>query len=94
MVHLHDKDQIRHEDRLNLVICGYCTIMGITYYYASRVEAGIMGLVILWDAVCNFNAVILNQSIFNCLITSATTCTLHYRKYTISTEIHVLLVHA
>ena len=28
---------------------------------------------VLWDAACNFNAVILNQSIFNCLITSAST---------------------
>ena len=53
-----------------------------------------MGWVVLWDAVCNFNAVISNQSIFNCLITSASTCTLYYRKYTIFTEIHVLLVHA
>ena len=71
--------------------------MGITYYYAtnaSRVEAGILGWVVLWDNACNFNAVISNQSIFNCLIISTSTCTLHYRKYTISTEIHVLLVHA
>ena len=28
---------------------------------------------VLWDAACNFNAIILNQSIFNCLITSAST---------------------
>ena len=26
--------------------------------------------VVLWDAACNFNAIILNQSNFNCLITS------------------------
>ena len=33
-----------------------------------RVEAGIMRRMILWDTACNFNAVISNQSIFNCLI--------------------------
>ena len=32
-----------------------------------------MRQVVLWDATCNFNAVILSQSIFNCLITSAST---------------------
>ena len=37
------------------------------------VEAAIMGRVVLWATACNFNAIILNQSIFNCLITSAST---------------------
>ena len=37
------------------------------------IEAGTMRQVVLWDTACNFNAVILNQSIFNCLITSAST---------------------
>ena len=32
-----------------------------------------MRRVVLWDTACNFNAVILNQSIFNCLITSVST---------------------
>ena len=32
-----------------------------------------MGRVVLWVTACNFNAVILNQSIFNCLITIAST---------------------
>ena len=32
-----------------------------------------MSRVVLWDTACNFNAVILNQSIFHCLITSAST---------------------
>ena len=35
-----------------------------------RVKAAIMRLVVLLDTACNFNAVILNQSIFNCLITA------------------------
>ena len=30
-----------------------------------------MRQMVLWDTACNFNAFILNQSIFNCLITSA-----------------------
>ena len=30
-----------------------------------------MRRVVLWDTACNFNAVISNQSIFNCLITGA-----------------------
>ena len=38
-----------------------------------RVESAIMRQVVLWDTACNFNAIILNQSIFNCLITSAST---------------------
>ena len=38
-----------------------------------RVESVIMGWVVLWDTACNLNAIILNQSIFNCLITSAST---------------------
>ena len=29
-----------------------------------------MGQVVLWVTSCNFNAIILNQSIFKCLITS------------------------
>ena len=32
-----------------------------------------MSWVVLWDTACNFNAVILNQSIFNCLITIVST---------------------
>ena len=40
-----------------------------------RVEAGIMRQMVLWDTACNFNAFILNQSIFNCLITGASTLT-------------------
>ena len=32
-----------------------------------------MRQVVLWDTACNFNAIILNQAIFNCLITSAST---------------------
>ena len=40
-----------------------------------RVEAGIMRQMVLWDAACNFNAFILNQSIFNCLITGASALT-------------------
>ena len=38
-----------------------------------RVESVIMGWEVLWDTACNLNAIILNQSIFNCLITSAST---------------------
>ena len=38
-----------------------------------RVEAGIMRRMVLWDTACNFNAFISNQSIFNCLITGAST---------------------
>ena len=40
---------------------------------SDKVEAGNMRQVVLWDTACNFNATILNQSIFNCLITSAST---------------------
>ena len=43
--------------------------MGVTTHNTCRVEAGIMRQVVLWDTACNFNAVILNQSIFNRLIT-------------------------
>ena len=32
-----------------------------------------MGRVVLRDTACNFNAFISNQSIFNCLITGAST---------------------
>ena len=32
-----------------------------------------MRQVVLWDTACNFNAVISSQSIFNCLIASAST---------------------
>ena len=39
----------------------------------SRVESAIMGQVVLWDTACSFNAIILNQSIFDCLIASAST---------------------
>ena len=38
-----------------------------------RVEAAIMRRVALWGIACNFNAFISNQSIFNCLITGAST---------------------
>ena len=38
-----------------------------------RVEAGIMRQMVLWDTACNFNGFISNQSIFNCLITGAST---------------------
>ena len=37
----------------------------------SRVESAIMGQVVLWDTACSFNAIILDQSIFDCLMTSA-----------------------
>ena len=40
-----------------------------------------MGWVVLWDTACNFNVIILNQSIFNCLITSAST--LNMRSYNV-----------
>ena len=44
-----------------------------------RVEAAIMRRVVLFDTACNFNAFISNQSIVNCLITSASTlCTLSF----------------
>ena len=36
-----------------------------------------MRWVVLWDTACNFNDITLNQSLFNRLITSATTLTLH-----------------
>ena len=47
-------------------------------YMYSRVESAIMGQVVLWDTACSFtacsfNAIILDQSIFDCLITSAST---------------------
>ena len=32
-----------------------------------------MRQVVLWVTACNFNDAILNQSIFNCLVTSAST---------------------
>ena len=32
-----------------------------------------MRRVVLWVTACNFNAIILNRSIFSCLITSAST---------------------
>ena len=32
-----------------------------------------MRRMVLWDTACNFNAFISNQSIFNCLITGAST---------------------
>ena len=38
-----------------------------------RIESVTMGWVVLWDTACNLNAMILNQSIFNCLIASAST---------------------
>ena len=41
-------------------------------------ESDIMGKMVLWETACNFNAVILNQSIFNCLITSVSTLLLPY----------------
>ena len=45
----------------------------------SRVEAAIMGQVVLWDTACNFNAIILNKSIFNCLITGESAlCSITY----------------
>ena len=42
-----------------------------------RVESAIMRQVVLWVTACNFNAIISNQSIFNCLITSASTLQVH-----------------
>ena len=47
------------------------------YYSTCRVETGIIRWVVLWDTACNFNDIILNQSLFNRLITSATTLTLY-----------------
>ena len=41
--------------------------------YCIRVEVAIMRWVVLWDTACKFNAFILNQLSFNCLITSAST---------------------
>ena len=43
------------------------------FFRACRVEAGIMRRMVLWDTACNFNGFISNQSIFNCLITGAST---------------------
>ena len=36
-----------------------------------------MRRMVLWDTACNFNTFISNQSIFNCLITSASTLVTH-----------------
>ena len=41
-----------------------------------RVESAVMRQVVLWVTACSFNAIILNHSIFNCLITSASTLVL------------------
>ena len=43
----------------------------IRYHPSHKAESAIMRQVVLWNTACNFNAIILNQSIFNCLITSA-----------------------
>ena len=43
------------------------------HFTIEYIESAIMRWVVLWDTACNFNAVISNQSIFNCLITSAST---------------------
>ena len=40
-----------------------------------------MRQVVLWDTACNFNAIILNQSIFNRLITSASTLHVLFFKF-------------
>ena len=60
-----------------------------------RVEAGIMRRMVLWDTACNFNAFISNQSIFNCLITGASTLQLNdsglYRSLLILTAIVLFL---
>ena len=45
-------------------------VIHYVYLVSCRVEAGIMRQLVLWYTACNFNAVILNQSIFNCLIAS------------------------
>ena len=55
----------------------YLKVIELQHMY-SRVESAIMGWVVLWDTACSstacsFNAIILNQSIFDCLITSAST---------------------
>ena len=46
--------------------------------FSIPLESDIMGKVVFWETACNFNAVILNQSIFNCLITSVPTLLLPY----------------
>ena len=40
-----------------------------------------MRWVVLWDTACNFNGFISNQSIFNCLITGASTLSSATRLY-------------
>ena len=56
-----------------------CNGEGMNSIRESRVEAAIMGQVVLWDTACNFNAIILNKSILNCLITGESTlCSITY----------------
>ena len=49
------------------------SIFFVQFSITHRVEAGIMRQMVLWDTACNFNGFISNQSIFNCLITGAST---------------------
>ena len=56
----------------------------------NRAESAIMRQVVLWDTACNFNAVILNQSIFNCLITSASTLSLLFLASILQVRIYYL----
>ena len=51
----------------------------VTMHYKCRVESAIMRRVVLWVTACDFIAIILKQSLFNCLITSAST--LHVNEY-------------
>ena len=51
-----------------------------------------MRRMVLWDTACNFNAFISNQSIFNCLITGAST--LYYMVLLLSTSICCVLTAA
>ena len=58
------------------ILCPSCTAETysmLLFIGGIRVEAGIMRWMVLWDTACNFNAFISNQSIFNCLITGAST---------------------
>ena len=53
-----------------------CVAYNCSAIISVRVESAIMRHVVLWVTACSFNAIILNQSIFNCLITSASTLVL------------------
>ena len=56
-----------------------CNGGGINSIREGRVEAAIKGQMVLWDTACNFNAIILNESILNCLIIGESTlCSITY----------------